>query len=358
MIIMPPSLEKIINKAIKEKIFPGVVVGVKRRNDSPQFLSFGNYFYPEDPLFDKKFKVGKETIFDIASLTKIVTVSAIFILVSRENLSLNDEIDGLLKTKVFKGIKIRHLLSHVSGLRLSLGSLKEKSKEEMERIILSAGPATKPAEAIWYADQGYYLLGKIIEIISKKSLDVFFKEEIFLKLKMKNTVFNPPPEIKNKIAPTEDCLWRNKLVWGEVHTESAHKLGGISGYAGLFSTAEDLIKIGSFWLNGGEGFVDKDLIDESKKCLYPNVKNETLAGCCHTLGGWRINDYRITGKKVPEGILSLTGFTGPTLMIDYSKKLAVAIAHSYLHPKRKNGEETKLKNKYHALVTEEIYKNL
>ena len=80
--------------------------------------------------------------------------------------------------------------------------------------------------------------------------------------------------------------------------------------------------------------------------------------CCHTLGGWRINDYRITGEKVPEGILSLTGFTGPTLMIDYSKKLAVAIVHSYLHPKRKDEKETKLKNKYHALITEEIYKNL
>ena len=358
MIIMPPSLEKIINKAIKEKIFPGIVIGVKRGNDSPQFLSFGNYFYPEDPLFDKKFEVGKKTLFDIASLTKIVTTTAILILISRGNLSLDDEIDGILKTEVFKGIKIRHLLSHVSGLRLSLGSMKEKSKEEMERIILGAGPATKPAEAIWYADQGYYLLGKIIEIISEKHLDVFFKEEIFLKLKMENTIFNPTVEIKNSIAPTEDCPWRNKLVWGEVHTESAHKLGGISGYAGLFSAAEDLIKIGSFWLNDSESLIAKDLIDGSKMCPYPNAKNETLAGCCHTLGGWRINDYRITGKKVPEGILSLTGFTGPTLMIDYSKKITVAITHSYLHPKRKNGEETKLKNKYHALITEEIYKNL
>ena len=175
---------------------------------------------------------------------------------------------------------------------------------------------------------------------------------------MENTTFNPSLNIKNKIAPTEDCFWRNKLVWGEVHTESAYKLGGISGYSGLFSTADDLIKIGSFWLNGGDGLVDKDLISESKNCPYPNARNETKAGCCHTLGGWRINDYRITGEKVSEGILSLTGFTGPTLMIDYSKKLVVAIMHSYLHPKRKDEEETKLKNKYHALITEEIYKSL
>ena len=139
----------------------------------------------------------------------------------------------------------------------------------MEKIILSAGPTTKPAEAIWYTDQGYYLLGKI-----------------------------------------------------------------------------------------GEGLVDKDLINESKKCPCPKARNETRAGCCYTLGGWRINDYRITGKEVPEGILSLTGFTGPTLMIDYSTKLVVTIMHSSLHPKRKDEEETKLKNKYHALITEEIYKNL
>ena len=124
---------------------------------------------------------------------------------------------------------------------------------------------------------------------------------------MENTLFNPSPRIKNKIAPTEDCLWRNKLVWGEVHTESAYKLGGISGYSGLFSTAEDLIKIGSFWLNNGDGLVDKNLINESKKCPYPKARNETRAGCCHTLGGWRINDYRITGKNVPEGIFVFDG---------------------------------------------------
>lgn len=351
-------LEKIIDKAVKEKIFPGAVIAVKYWDNHPQVLSSGNYFYSEDPLFDKSFNVNEKTLFDIASLTKIVTATTILMLVSRENISLDDEVDEILKTKIFKRIKIRHILSHVSGLRLSLGSLKEKNKEEMEEIILSAEPSTKPAEAIWYTDQGYFLLGKVIEIVSKKPLDIFFKEEIFSKLGMDSSIFNPPPEIKNKIAPTEDCLWRNRLVWGEVHTESAYKLGGISGYSGLFSTAEDLIKIGSFWLNDGEGLIDGDLINESKKCPYPQARNETRAGCCHTLGGWRINDYRITGKKVPEGILSLTGFTGPTLMIDYSKKLVVAIMHSYLHPKRKDEEETKLKNKYHALITEEIYKSL
>ena len=112
----------------------------------------------------------KGNVFDIASITKLVTATAIFILVSRGKLSLNDEIDEILKIKNFKGIKIRHLLSHVSGLRLSLGSLKEKSKEEMEKIILSAGPTTKPAEAIWYTDQGYYLLGKIGEGLVDKDL--------------------------------------------------------------------------------------------------------------------------------------------------------------------------------------------
>ena len=162
-------LEKIIDKAIKEKVFPGAVVGVKYGNNSSQVLFSGNYFYLENPLYNKRFDVNKETLFDIASITKLVTATAILILVSRKKLSLDDKINGILKTKKFKEIKIRHVLSHVSGLRLSLSSLKEKSKEEMEKIILSAGPTTKPAEAIWYTDQGYYLLGKVIEIISKKS---------------------------------------------------------------------------------------------------------------------------------------------------------------------------------------------
>ena len=167
-------LEKIIDKAIKEKVFPGAVVAFKYENNPSQFLFSGNYFYPENPRFDKSFNVDGKTLFDIASLTKLMTATAILIIVSRGKLSLDNEIDEILKTKIFKGIKIRHLLSHTSGLRLSLGSLKEKSKKEMEEIILSAGPATKPAEAIWYADQNYYLLGKVIEIVSRKTLALFF----------------------------------------------------------------------------------------------------------------------------------------------------------------------------------------
>ena len=154
-------------------------------------------------------------------------------------------------------------------MRLSLGSIKEKSKEEMEAVILNAGPATKPAETIWYTDQGYYLLGKVIEIVSGKPLDMFFKRSI-LKLGMEKHSFNPSPRIKNKIALTEDCLWRNKLVWGEVHTESAYKLGGISGYSEpVFNSGRFIIKIGSFWLNNGDGIVDKNLINESKMPPYP-----------------------------------------------------------------------------------------
>ena len=132
-------LEKIIDKAIKEKVFPGAVVAVKYRNNPSQFLSSGNYFYPKDPLYNKRFDVYKETLFDIASITKLVTATAILILVSRKNFSLDNEIDEILKTKIFKGIKIRHLLSHTSGTKIVSWLFKRKKQKEMEEIILSAG---------------------------------------------------------------------------------------------------------------------------------------------------------------------------------------------------------------------------
>ena len=115
----------------------------KYGSNSSKILFSGNYFYPGNPLFDKSFSVDEKTLFDIASLTKLVTATAILILVSRGKLSLDDEIDEILKTKIFKGIKIRHLLSHTSGPKIVSWLFKRKKQKEMEEIILSAGKGNK-----------------------------------------------------------------------------------------------------------------------------------------------------------------------------------------------------------------------
>ena len=171
---------------------------------------------------------------------------------------------------------------------------------------------------------------------------MFFQKEVFFKAWNGKHFFSTRrQELKIKSR-------QRKIAFGETSLSGAKSIPNrhislveFQAIQALFSTAEDLIKIGSFWLNGGEGLVDKDLINESKSVpiLILEMKLRLAVAILWEDGESMIIESQ--GKKSLKEFLSLTGFTGPTLMIDYSKKLVVAIMHSYLHPKRKD-EEGKL----------------
>lgn len=340
------GLKEILGKAIKEKVFPGAIV-MYGNEKSKISVSMGYLSY------DCETRARTEVYYDIASITKICTVTAILMLVSERKLCLDDKIRNILDGgDFFSNITVRQLAGHTSGLRLSLSSLRDKNKIQITREILLASPLTEPGKVTYYSDQGYCVLGMIIEKIEGKKLDEVFREKIFSPLNITAT-FNPIRDFYPvKIAPTENCKWRNLLLKGEIHDEAAWRME-ISGHAGLFCTAIDLFKLGVFWLSEGRPFIHPEIFSESIK--FPLVANATKHNDIYGLG-WRLSDKRFNGKFISNKTISMEGFTGPSLMVDLEKGLVVVIMNNHIHPRRKNLEELEKRALVHQKITEEIYK--
>ncbi len=277
----------------------------------------------------------KDTIFDLASLTKpIATATSIMILKEKNALfsskkGLNENLSKYLPNFTKSGINIFHLLTHTSGLPawkpLYIDAKDISIIDYLSNLPLEYETGTK----VVYSCLGYILLGKMIEKITGIGLDEFAKREIFLPLGMKDTFFNPPENRRNDCAGTEDSnsferrmtnyrdyKWREGVVVGEVHDENAHFLGGVSGNAGLFSTVSDLLRYSAMLINGGENI----LSNESVKAIATN----------HTLG---LNDSRSIGWLIyPDGTLYHSGFTGTAIWINLEYRSSVALLTNRVHP--------------------------
>lgn len=346
-------VKRILDEAIERRAFPGAQVVYGKSLEAKQEVDAGAINYSGDSVV-----VSKETIYDVASLTKMFTLTGVLILATEGRVRLDDEVDDILDSN-FPGVTIRHLLSHTSGLRLSLSGLKDLSPDQINSRIMASGPLVEPGKQFYYSNQGYYVLGKVIEEISEMSLDNFLKKGIFDRLGLRNTFFTPAHGLRGRIAPTEIDPWRGGLVWGEVHDEIAYKMGGVAGHAGLFSTGDDLFKLGIMWLNKGQNvgirIISQELIREATVCNFPLAKNAIGDGSFVFALGWRLGDRRFTGNAASEQTYSFSGFTGPSLVVDPEKNLVIAVMNNRIYPSRESGIE---RVKYTAKIADLIYQGL
>lgn len=181
--------------------------------------------------------------------------------------------------------------------------------------MLQYQPGTKTI----YSDLGIITLAKVIEKVTGKSLDDFSQEEIFKPLVMNSTLFNPADSLKYKIAPTEyDDYWRNKLVWGEVHDETAFMLNGVAGHAGLFSTASDISHLLLMLLNEGN-YNSKRIIKEKTIQLFTKRYSQQSTRAL----GWdtKSNTGSSAGDLFDSTSFGHLGFTGTSVWIDPTKDL-------------------------------------
>ena len=234
------KVDSLVNQAIKDSVFPGAVLLISKEGEIIYENAYGNFTYNKHSP-----KVTLNTIYDLASLTKIVaTTTATMICIDENLFHLNDKVTKYIPEFDNNGkekITIKHLLLHKSGLPAYKRFYKFCSNaDEVIKNIYETKLVYKTGTKTVYSDLSMIVLQKVIEKITSKTLDKFSKEKIFNPLKMKHTIFNPPDSIKNEITPTElDNYWRYRQLQGEVHDETAFQLGGVSGNAGLFSTAED-----------------------------------------------------------------------------------------------------------------------
>jgi CubicO group peptidase (beta-lactamase class C family) len=326
-------LSTIIDEAIAEQIFPGAVVLVTTAEKALYHAAYGTTAY-HDP---GSRTVVPDTIYDIASLTKLFTATAALRLIDARECRLDDPLRRFLPELRAGQVTLRQLLTHSSGLNLRLSVLREQGADGIRRAVYAAEPEHPPGTCVAYTNINSLLLGAVVALVFGSDLAEAIDKLVLEPLDMQATHFNPPEALHARIAPTEwDHDWRGGLVQGVVHDESAYALGGAAGHAGLFSTAADLSRFCRFWLQRG-AWQGRQLLHEST--VAEAVRNHT-AGMTTPDGqelacglGWMLDRENFMGHA-PSGSFGHTGFTGPAIVILPHAETALVVLSNRTYPQR------------------------
>jgi CubicO group peptidase (beta-lactamase class C family) len=343
-------VDELMDKAVEDSVFPGGVLLVSKDGKVFYNKAFGNFTYDENSK-----PIQRNTIFDLASLSKVIgTTNAAMKLVDENKLNLESPVSTYLPQFNSKGkdkVLIKNLLQHDSGLPpFKLFYKMCKSPEEIMDSIYACELLFSPGDSVLYSDIGMITLGKVIESITDKTLDVYLKDEFFSPLGLNSTMYKPDARLADFCAPTEvDNYWRMRTVQGTVHDENADALGGVAGHAGLFSTAGELAIILQMLLNKGEyngrRYLDSATID----MFLTRIKNTS-----RTLG-WGIRPLKgsyFMGNKFSANTIGHTGFTGTSICVDPEKKLFVILLTNRVHPTRDNNKISDFRQVIHDKIME------
>ena len=340
-------IEQMVKKEIQAGKIPGAVILIGNQEKVVYRRAFG--FRSIKP---KKVPMTTDTIFDVASLTKVVATStAVAQLVETGKLNLEEPIAKYWPEFGINGkeaITIRDLLTHYSGLRPDL-HLKANGLgyDTALHMVEQEKPVVLPGTSFIYSDINFIILGELVSRVSGEPLDVYCAEHIFKPLEMNDTGFNPSPLLRPRIAPTEyQHGTTGKILWGEVHDPVAYSMGGVAGHAGLFSTVDDLAIFAQMVLDGGSR--------ESVKVLSPlMVKKMTVPQSPPDKIPLRGLGWNIDSSLVSVASFEHKGFTGTGIWIDPISKTYVIILTNRVHPKGKGNVEP-LRAKILSLINETI----
>jgi uncharacterized protein YbbC (DUF1343 family)/CubicO group peptidase (beta-lactamase class C family) len=344
------AMDTAITNAIAEGKLPGGVLWLER---GPDTYVRGYGWRAIDP---QREVVTTDTIYDAASLTKVIaTTPSILILMERGLLQLNDPVKRFIPE--FSGggkenVTIRQLMTHVSGLRSGLGAT--PAWTGYDTAIKRACNETlinEPGTKFLYSDINFILLGEIVRRASGMPLNQFAEAEIYKPLKMVDTGYLPGPEKLSRIAPTE--VIEGKALRGVVHDPTSRKMGGVAGHAGLFTTAKDLARYARMILNGGTLDGVRILKTETIQIMQ-HVHTPSKVAERRGLG-WDIDSpyASLRGNVFPIGSFGHTGWTGTCLWIDpYSRTFWIFVSNRN-HPTEK-GSVTALRKVLGTLAAEAV----
>jgi uncharacterized protein YbbC (DUF1343 family)/CubicO group peptidase (beta-lactamase class C family) len=337
-------ISEIVKKTIQAGKIPGAVILIGHQGKIVYRRAFG--FRALKP---KKLPMTTDTIFDVASLTKVIATStAVAQLIGVEKLNLEDPVAKYwpeFRANGKEEITVRDLLTHYSGLRPTLDSGSGWSGYDAAlKMIEEEIPIFPHGTSFIYSDINFIILAELVSRISGESFDLYCAEHIFKPLGMTDTGFRPSPALRSRIAPT---LYQRrtggKILWGEVHDPIASAMGGVAGHAGLFSTTDDLSIFAQMILDRGKRagmeilssrMVEKMILPQSPTDKAP------LRGL-----GWNID------SSLASGSFGHTGFTGTGIWIDPASSTYVIILTNRVHPDGKGNVEP-LRAKVLSLVSE------
>ncbi len=346
------SVDSLILSKIRDKAFPGGQLFVRLPDGNVYQRSYGRLHYGNDGA-----PVSDSTLYDLASLTKVIaTTPAVMRLYEEGRIALDSAAASYLPefgVNGKEGITIRQLLQHRSGLEaFRQFHPAMKSEQEVLQVIYSMAPQYPPGSRVQYSDLGMIVLGKIVERVTGLRLNVFVRQMLFEPLCMRNTMFLPADSLRSHIAPTEiDTSWRMRLLQGEVHDETASLLGGVSGNAGLFSTAADLGLFAEMMLHLG-GAPDTQLFRPS---TIERFTSRQYARDSRALG-WDLRS--VTGSSAGHYFsmrsYGHTGFTGTSIWIDPIADTYVIFLTNRVHPTRSNSALPRFRSQLHDAIREAI----
>ena len=350
----------VLDRAVASDAFPGGVLAVGA-NDDLIVHPFGKLTRDA-----KAAAVDPDTIYDVASMTKVmVTTTSAMILEQQKRLDLDAPVSRYLPEWLDAAnldpnpgwraqVTVRMLLLHDAGLPAHRDFYKQAKGHEAVVALVATEPLVRePGKEVEYTDLGMILLGEIIERVTGEGLDKFAQDHIFDPLGMTNSFYNPAAKLRTRIAPTEnDTDFRKRLLVGEVHDENAWALGGVSGNAGLFSTAGDVAIFAQMMLNGG---IYEHHRVVSRSTVEKFTARQVIGTSARTLG-WDVPTPPISssGKYFSANSFGHTGFTGTSLWIDPDRDLFVILLTNRVNPTRTNEQIRQVRPALHDAVLESL----
>ena len=342
------AVDAIVEAAVGANAFPGGVLAVGRDGALVHLRAFGRLSYDPGAA-----EVATDTLYDLASLTKVVVTTTLsMILVDEGKLDLDARVHAFFPA--FSGpakerVTVRHLLTHSGGLQWWAPLYKEiQGKAAYLERIVAMDLAYDPGAKSVYSDLGIILLGDILERVSATAFEDLAQKRVLQPLAMKDSRYRPPAALLDRIAPTENDPWRGRVVRGEVHDENALALGGVAPHAGLFATAPDLAHLAQALLDGGvfggrrivsratvELFTERAGIPVSSRALGWDTPTDESGQRSSTPGQ---PGYSSAGSLFSARSFGHTGFTGTSMWMDPQRGLYVILLTNRVHPTRENNK--------------------
>jgi uncharacterized protein YbbC (DUF1343 family) len=318
------AVDDAVAGAIAEGRLPGCVVVIGRKNEILFRRAYGMR-----AIEPARAPMTLDTVFDLASLTKVVaTAASVMVLVDRGLVGLDEPAARYVPDfgRANKGtITVRQLLLHVSGLPADNPmSDYARGPDEAWKRIADGPPRRPPGDKLVYSDVGFIVLGELVRRVSGKDLGAFAAENVFAPLGMRETTFNPKDALRARAATTE--LREGAWMVGEVHDPRAYALGGVAGHAGLFSTGRDMARFAQSWLSHGEGVV-------SAKTFDAFAAAHDVPGGIRALG-WDVASAMSANRAdgLSRRAIGHSGYTGTSLWLDPANDLFVLFLSNRVHP--------------------------
>lgn len=331
----------VLERAVHDRAFPGASYGILLNGQIAALDAVGHFTYDGDSP-----EVRPETVFDLASVTKVIATTAMAMpLFDRRILDLDAPLGEILPSFVIghgpgsgkERVTLRMLLAHSSGLPAYARLFEQHtSANGLLRACLQMPLEAAPGMRAEYSDIGFILLGKALEVLAGDYLARFCQREIFAPLEFTSAYFCPPVVMRSQIPPTEsDSVFRKRVIQGEVHDENAFVLGGCGGHAGLFADTLDVLRFAACILSEGRTARGEQLFQPATVQLFA-TRQSTPPGTSRALGWDTPTAPSSSGRNFSTSSIGHLGYTGTSLWIDLERNLAVVLLTNRTWPDRAN----------------------